>query len=351
MENYKPKYMCWWEEDFWTDRSVVMMPWQARHFYRALLQAALFCATRPYLPIDDTQLAILADAPIEDWQKFKSAVLHKFTKVTIEGVELWSHHRLMQDWTKLKSEHDKFSEAGKRGNAKRWEKESSGGDQGAITAPSQIVNCELRTVNSEDVKLNNDSIEEVNDASLMRQPQPISTSQGTESGFAAAPTLKATTSRPSGEAENLVECMHFLLSQRKDKVSIPKNYASYWLSDFQAALKTHTFAEIKSAIVYSQLPRNQKYYVRAAGILKSLESLVEQAAEPANAKACAVLYQQALKNQLPPPKQDGAAPPVAGSVLGVMNKANGRPCTECPDGVPPHAAGECPDPQLEDWVD
>ena len=111
---HKPKYMCWYEEEFWADRYVSQMPRQARHFYRALLQAALFCPTRPYLPTDDSELALYADADPQDWQTHKAAVLHNFAKVTIEGVEVWSHKRLLEQWEKIQKEYSQWSEMGKK---------------------------------------------------------------------------------------------------------------------------------------------------------------------------------------------------------------------------------------------
>ena len=50
--------------DFWADEAVLPrhdMVMQ-RHYYRALLQAAFYCSTRPYLPTSDDELWILADA-------------------------------------------------------------------------------------------------------------------------------------------------------------------------------------------------------------------------------------------------------------------------------------------------
>ena len=119
-ETHKPRYFCWYEEDFWSDRTVVAMPRQARHFYRALLCAALFCPSRPYLPTDEEELALLADADVADWQTHKAVVLRKFTKVTVDSVELWSHKRLMEQWDLVQKGFAKWSEMGKKsGEARR----------------------------------------------------------------------------------------------------------------------------------------------------------------------------------------------------------------------------------------
>lgn len=73
-----------------------------RHLYRALLQAAFYCSTRPYLPTSDDELWILADAGNKDnWLENKAAIMAKFQLAKVKGVELWAHKRLMRDWIKL----------------------------------------------------------------------------------------------------------------------------------------------------------------------------------------------------------------------------------------------------------
>ena len=61
-DNWKPDYQPWNEEEFQADVFVRGMNWMQKHFYRALLQAAFFHSTRPYLPADDEVLWVLAGA-------------------------------------------------------------------------------------------------------------------------------------------------------------------------------------------------------------------------------------------------------------------------------------------------
>lgn len=111
---YEPNYICWYERDFWADRVVARMTSLQRHFYRALLQAAFYCSTRPYLPLDDEQLCDLADAEsLEQWRANKDAVLRKFTPVEVVGVPLLSHKRLLADWEQHLSAQAQRSGAGK----------------------------------------------------------------------------------------------------------------------------------------------------------------------------------------------------------------------------------------------
>src|ERR1039458_10081733 len=66
-QEYQPPYQFWHEPDFWADECVSRgMTFMQRHFYRALLQAAFYCSTRPYLPTSDDELWKLADAGTKD---------------------------------------------------------------------------------------------------------------------------------------------------------------------------------------------------------------------------------------------------------------------------------------------
>jgi hypothetical protein len=102
-QEYVPPYQFWFEREFWGDVHVSRgMTWMQRHLYRALLQAAFYCSTRPYLPTSDDELWILADAGTkENWLENKSAIMAKFQLTKLKGVEVWSHRRLMRDWIKL----------------------------------------------------------------------------------------------------------------------------------------------------------------------------------------------------------------------------------------------------------
>ena len=117
-ETYKPKYFCWYEENFWSDRRVVRMPPLARHFYRALLCSALFCRTRPFLPLDEIELQILADAEPHDWTIHRDTILGMFTK-TERG---YSHPRLDVQWALLEDQMKQWKEMGRRSAAKRSSK-------------------------------------------------------------------------------------------------------------------------------------------------------------------------------------------------------------------------------------
>jgi hypothetical protein len=102
-QEYQPPYQFWHEPDFWADECVSRgMTFMQRHLYRALLQAAFYCSTRPYLPFSDNELWKLADAgSLDNWTQNKDAILVKFQEKEVKGVKVFSHRRLMRDWIKL----------------------------------------------------------------------------------------------------------------------------------------------------------------------------------------------------------------------------------------------------------
>jgi uncharacterized protein YdaU (DUF1376 family) len=115
---YEPKYVMWHEKDFAADTYVsrVMRPLD-RHFYRALIIASCFNSERPFLPNDDAQLWILADAEsLHQWLSHKDVVMHKFT-LTQDG-EHWQHKRILADWQLMQDAHQKYVERGRKGGKK-----------------------------------------------------------------------------------------------------------------------------------------------------------------------------------------------------------------------------------------
>jgi hypothetical protein len=103
-DKIKPKYINWYEETFQAEPRVRHMKPIQRHFYRALLIQAFYCSTRPYLPDDDAELWILADAESEEqWMEHAKVVRRMFEPVVIEGVKLLSQKRLLKEWDTIVS--------------------------------------------------------------------------------------------------------------------------------------------------------------------------------------------------------------------------------------------------------
>jgi hypothetical protein len=119
---YKPQFLQWDETAFLADIRVSRnLNWMQRHIYRTLLQSCFVCKTRPYLPVDDEQLFMLAD--VQDagmWLANKAAVLSLFELTEDEeGNQVYSHPRILEEWEKLEIWKNHGSNGGKKAAANR----------------------------------------------------------------------------------------------------------------------------------------------------------------------------------------------------------------------------------------
>jgi hypothetical protein len=111
-----PPFQKWAERDFLAD--TMMMHWQARMFYRTLLQAGFSTAsTRPNLPANPDQLRrLLGGVPAEIWAEHEAEVLAMFTP-SPDGL-LLTHRRLLEDFGKLQD----YRHAQAKTSSAYWEK-------------------------------------------------------------------------------------------------------------------------------------------------------------------------------------------------------------------------------------
>jgi uncharacterized protein YdaU (DUF1376 family) len=146
-ETYEPNYIFWYEREFSNDIQVSRgMNWLQRHFYRALCIAAMYCSTRPYLPDDDDQLWLLADAESKDmWTANKGAVLVKFQRMTRNKVALLSHKRLLRDWERMLEANRLRSDAGKASAESKRNKKLRA--NGGLTDVQQALNTRSTDAN------------------------------------------------------------------------------------------------------------------------------------------------------------------------------------------------------------
>ena len=117
-EKFKPKYIMWHDSDFYSSPRVARrLDWLERHLYRALCIQAMFCNSRPYLPSADSELALLADCPVESWIDHKENVLSMFVEYTGEEGEVlgWSHTRILEDWKKYEKSQRQYKKLSKAG--------------------------------------------------------------------------------------------------------------------------------------------------------------------------------------------------------------------------------------------
>jgi uncharacterized protein YdaU (DUF1376 family) len=130
MSTPSPKYICWFENDFMADRVVIRMTPHHRLMYRALCQVARYIETRPYLPDDDNELYLLADADsLEQWKANREAVLVKFSRVTIDGKPMLAQKRVLKEAAKYDEFVESRSKAGKasaEARSTRVQQESTG---------------------------------------------------------------------------------------------------------------------------------------------------------------------------------------------------------------------------------
>jgi uncharacterized protein YdaU (DUF1376 family) len=112
-----PLHQKWVEKEFVFD--TMHMHWQARLYYRALLQSAWHLSTRPDLPDDDAQLrSILGGVPEEQWNEHREVVRAMFTAETVNGIKVLSQKRLRRDWQTIEEYRERQSALANR----RWNK-------------------------------------------------------------------------------------------------------------------------------------------------------------------------------------------------------------------------------------
>ena len=143
-KQYQPVYICWHETDFMGDRHVVRMTPHQRLMYRSLCQAAMFCSTRPYVPNDDTDLFVLADADsLEHWKQNRDAVLVKFYPAEIDGKPMLAHKRLLSDWDRINEVVNQKRAAASRGGKARAKQ---------MASTSQADACQTETETETEIK-------------------------------------------------------------------------------------------------------------------------------------------------------------------------------------------------------
>jgi hypothetical protein len=119
--NSKPLYQPWNEDAFQADVFVRGMTWLQRLLYRSLLQAMFFHNTRPYLPIDDDILWVLAGAESQEmWEQNKARILKRFT-VCDHNANLLEQKRVTEDWKRIEASRFESTEQGRAGGLKSAE--------------------------------------------------------------------------------------------------------------------------------------------------------------------------------------------------------------------------------------
>ena len=136
-ERWKPPFMPWFEGDFAGSFNVRKMPRLARLMYRSLLMQGWHSDRPPYLPNNDADLSVMADAPTpEDWVEHRENILARFKK-TEDG--LWLYHpKALREYDRARAEHDRKVAAG----SQRWRKQSTS------CAPAQQQQADIAPLSS-----------------------------------------------------------------------------------------------------------------------------------------------------------------------------------------------------------
>lgn len=147
----KPLYQPWNDDAFWSDERVVAMTAVQRWMYRTLLQKAFFGSERPYLPVDDKRLWLLAGCESRaQWDENKELVLECFTVCEVDGCKLLSQKRLIADWARFCEDRQARIDKARSAAEVRWGKSKVSGDAPSMldharpcsTMPSEVKGSE-----------------------------------------------------------------------------------------------------------------------------------------------------------------------------------------------------------------
>lgn len=129
------------------------------------------------------------------------------------------------------------------------------------------------------------------DGSDDRKPTPLATTE-TET-----PNKDSDSFKPDPESLKKVKpeevrfltlLLRELLKNNAHASEPPAKWKTYWDADFKLMLSKYDFDMIESVVWYSQIPRNQEYFVRTKGILDNIDNLVTQIQEDDNKRLIAV---------------------------------------------------------------
>jgi uncharacterized protein YdaU (DUF1376 family) len=196
-KKYMPQYHCWSENDFQSDRQVQRLPYPARRLYRVLLQAAFTCPTRPYLPANDEELYLLAEADdLEYWSLHKGPVLKMFTPFKgKDGEDLLERKRLTRDWQQMTETIAQKQKAGRARHGK-----SAYGEHTAADALKTETENETETKTKTKSKLNQNKTETTSVSSLVSGSTERMNSAEANSGEDYAKKLLALWTELSGQS-------------------------------------------------------------------------------------------------------------------------------------------------------
>lgn len=142
MPKLKPLFHPWDERDFQTNKLVQRMTPTQRSYYKNLLQNAWICSTRPYLPHDDDELWLLADAESKElWITNKEPVEKMFKSFTRFGGKkrYLSHSRVTTDWRRVSTLYELKRKNGQLGGTATQQRRLASSGAKAVLKQNQAI--------------------------------------------------------------------------------------------------------------------------------------------------------------------------------------------------------------------
>lgn len=300
-----PTYILWHEAEFVADRVAARMTPHQRLMYRALCQVARFCDTRPYLPDDDDELFILADADsLEQWKVNRDAVLAKFTKLSIAGKPMLAHKRVVSDHEDYAAYIEQARLSGAKGGR--------GQGKGTLRVPSADPQ------QSNEV-MNNTPEPKPELPLLLKDQYPVSNTLSTsvkplpkESSAPDGPLPPPPTAHELNPHEvDLIRLFEqkladtYPLRKNKKKIDInrPEHWQHTWSRDFSRLRVTgYSEAEIARMIEYAFSSRWFTFTYRPKNIVDNYDKLAKDLKLPIHS-----LAPEPQKRELPPETHDASS--------------------------------------------
>jgi hypothetical protein len=288
-----PIYILWHEGDFIADRAVMRMTPHQRLMYRCLCQVARFCETRPYLPDDDNELYVLADADsLEHWKANREAVLAKFQRVLIDGKPMLAQKRVLSDHADYQSYLEQKSGAG-RASANARAPRALNGRSAAVQQSNEVMSNEKinSTDNTQD-RQNSTNVSTLNLLTTQNQNSEPENSEPQNLNTSLAPLPTAREMMKDPEFREMVIgpvqlCDFFesvllktnprrITRGKKPADARPQHWEKTWVADFQRLLDSgYSVPEIEKMILYAFGDRWLCFTYKPANLIKNHDKLAK----------------------------------------------------------------------------
>lgn len=255
------------------DRIVMRMTPHQRLMYRALCQVAMFCSSRPYLPDNDEELYLLADADsLEHWKANRAVVLQKFYKIGVDGNPMLAHKRLLSDWDRHVAAQEQKIAAGRASAKSRAQRAFNG----RSTEPTAVEQSNGNALCNTGKAQNRDSITISSEAETLPEQQNAKLTPGLDD---TCPVCKLDIFDCPCEKTDLILTRYFIeqLACKNPKADAPPtNWQRLWVPDFQKLQLYYADDDIMKMIRHSLSGKWLKYTFRPLTIVEHAEEIAKQ---------------------------------------------------------------------------